>query len=234
MNHLIPTFKKSQLIAPIFKPLYIGKLKTKFFDDLIDGLHEAIIDETVFYKAQNILNSKINKTYNIKYKNEFPLKRFLKCPLCNKNLTASYSKGRIRKYPYYHCTTKGCNFKPIRKEIAEKLFIVYLKSFKVKEYIINEIFNKVKYYLDERQKDNKNIIANLKKEITLLENKKSRIEELVIDGTFSKETFNKKINEVETEILTKKILIDDQENNLFNIDELIDFTKKFLLNLSSF
>ncbi|GAG54359.1 unnamed protein product, partial [marine sediment metagenome] len=75
----------------------IGKIKTKFFDSLIDGLHEHLIDEVTFYKAQKLLNLKSLGTYNIKYKNEFPLKRFLKCPNCNNNLTGSYSKGLSSK-----------------------------------------------------------------------------------------------------------------------------------------
>lgn len=62
-------------------PLYIGKLKTKFFGELTDGIHEPLIDEITFYKAQNILNPKEDHIYNIKYQNEFPLKRFLKCQI---------------------------------------------------------------------------------------------------------------------------------------------------------
>jgi len=34
----------------------------------------------------------------------------------------------LKFYPYYHCTKKGCGFKPIRKEIAEDIFTNYLKS----------------------------------------------------------------------------------------------------------
>jgi len=35
-------------------PLYIGKLKTKLFDGLIDGIHKPLINDITFYKAQNI------------------------------------------------------------------------------------------------------------------------------------------------------------------------------------
>jgi site-specific DNA recombinase len=87
---------KSHLNIMLRNYLYIGKLKTKFFNELINGLQEPIIDEITFYKAQNILNPKENNTYNIKYQNEFPLKRFLKCPNCNRNLAGSYSKGRTK------------------------------------------------------------------------------------------------------------------------------------------
>jgi len=35
-------------------PLYIGKLKTNFFDEITDGVHEPLIDDITFYKAQKI------------------------------------------------------------------------------------------------------------------------------------------------------------------------------------
>ena len=68
--------------------LYIGKIKTKLVPEMITGLHKPLIDEVTFYKAQDILNPKRNKTYGFTYSNEFPLKRFLKCPYCNKYLGA--------------------------------------------------------------------------------------------------------------------------------------------------
>ncbi|TET51792.1 MAG: recombinase family protein, partial [Actinomycetota bacterium] len=178
--------------------LYIGKLKTKLFNyELMDGIHEHIIDDVTFYKAQNILSPDKNH-YNIKYKDEFPLKRFLKCPDCDRFLAGSYSKGRHKRYAYYHCVTKGCSFKPVKRELAEELFFAYLDSFSIKEDIINNVFEKIRASLNDKEKDSINILKNIKKEITLLETKKAKIEELVIDGTFSKDTYHKKMNEVES------------------------------------
>ena len=213
--------------------LYIGKLKTKCADTLIDGVHEPIIDEITFYKAQDILNPIANKTYGLIYNDEFPLKRFLKCPYCGKNLAGSYSKGRNKKYPYYHCVTKACIFKPIRADFAEDLFIEYLKSFEMKKDIINKIFKDVKEDLDKKQLDNKNIISNLKKELILLEDRKTNIEDLAIDKTFDRDTYIKKIDEANSQIIAKKLQLSDYENGIVNIDELMDYGKNFILNLSS-
>ena len=211
--------------------LYIGKLKTKLFNyELMDGIHEHIIDDVTFYKAQNILSPNKNH-YNIKYKDEFPLKRFLKCPECERFLAGSYSKGRHKRYAYYHCVTKGCPFKPVKRELAEEFFFAYLDSFSIKEEIINDVFEKIKASLNDNEKDSINILKNIKKEITLLEVKKAKIEELVIDGTFSKDTYHKKMNEVETLILDKEIQLKEGEDDKLDIDEVIDLGKKFLLDL---
>ena len=214
--------------------LYIGKLKTKCANSLIDGLHEPIIDEITFYKAQNILNPITSNTYGSTYGDEFPLKRFLKCPYCGRNLAGSYSKGRHKKYPYYHCVSKGCTFKPIRQDLADYLFIEYLKSFEMKKDVIDKIFSDTKAFLEDKQGENKNIISNIKRDITALEANKTRIEDLAIDGTFNKETYLKKINEVEEQIISKKIQLSDYESGILNIDELVDYGKRFVCSLSSF
>lgn len=59
-------------------------------------------------------------------------------------------------------------------------------------------------------------------------------EDLAIEGTFNKETYLKKINEVEKEIIGKKIQLSDYKTGIINIDELIDYGKKFICSLSSF
>jgi hypothetical protein len=37
-------------------------------------------------------------------KETFPLKGYLICPNCSRKLRGSYSKGRAKRYPYYHCS----------------------------------------------------------------------------------------------------------------------------------
>jgi hypothetical protein len=112
-----------QKISYILKnPVYIGKIKTIFFDEFIQGIHKPLIDKITFYKEQNLLNKNYKQVYKSDFNKDFPLRKFLKCPLCNRNLAGSWSKGRNKKYPYYHCVNKGCSYKPIRREIANNLF----------------------------------------------------------------------------------------------------------------
>ncbi|MCL5772381.1 MAG: recombinase family protein, partial [Actinobacteria bacterium] len=103
--------KVSNILA---NPVYAGIIKTKLFNEPIKGLHKPIISEAEFFKIQESLNKNTKKFYKPTLAKDFPLTRFLKCPYCNSNLKGSWSKGRSKKYPYYHCTKKGCEFKPIR------------------------------------------------------------------------------------------------------------------------
>ena len=104
----------------------------------------------------------------------------------------------------------------------------------MKKDVIDKIFSDTKSFLEDKQQDNKNIIANIKRDITTFEAKKTRIEDLAIDRTFDKETYLKKINEVNEEIISKKIQLSDYESGILNIDDLIDYGKRSVCNLSSF
>ena len=90
-------FKSSKTaIASIFRNhLYYGGVFIKAYknesETIVQGIHEPIITESLFYKVQDVLDNR-RKKYHVAHKkiNEnFPLKGFLNCPKCNKPLTAS-------------------------------------------------------------------------------------------------------------------------------------------------
>ena len=224
--------KKQKVNDILRNPVYIGKIRTKFFDELIGGIHKPLIDELTFYKAQDILSGKPKSTYKSNTFEDFPLRKFLKCPKCGRNLTGSWSKGWSKKYPYYHCVTKGCKFKPIRKEKAEYIFIEYLKAIEPSQDVINDFISNMKKIIDEKQRDNKKIDRIIKKELKELEKKRNKIEELAINGTFTKKRFNRKISEVENEINKKRIELDSLNNELVNTESLLNYSRYFLKNIS--
>ncbi|HEY0298678.1 MAG TPA: recombinase family protein [Arachidicoccus sp.] len=92
----------------IHNPVYCGfvKLSTETNGTiLIKGVHEPIVSEALFYKVQSIVRTQkkvIGKTDELKA--AFPLKGYLICPNCSRKLRGSYSRGRTKRYPYYHCS----------------------------------------------------------------------------------------------------------------------------------
>ena len=104
---------KNQLWRILRNPFYYGKIVLPAYKDeeteLVPGQHEPLISEELFYSVQDVLDGR-KRNYPAKQnqKKEFPLRGFLKCRKCDRNLTASASKGNGGKYYYYHCTC-GCN-----------------------------------------------------------------------------------------------------------------------------
>ena len=104
---------RNQFWLLLRNPVYCGKLKIKASGDepeeIVTGIHEAIISEELFYEVQDVLAGK--KKITTKYarlNDEYPMRGFMVCSKCGKNLTGSSSKGNGGTYYYYHCT-KGCN-----------------------------------------------------------------------------------------------------------------------------
>ena len=103
---------RSNFYTLLRNPIYCGLIRVKAYKDeleeIVQGIHEPIISESLFYDVQNVFDRK--KKAKTKYSlvnNEYPMRGHLICPGCGKTLTCSSGKSNGGKYYYYHCT-KGC------------------------------------------------------------------------------------------------------------------------------
>ncbi len=130
---------KSNFYALLKNPVYSGKIVVPAYRDedrqLVQGQHDAIVSESLFYDVQAILNGK-KRTQLVKITtpDNLPLRGFLYCPKCEKRLTGSASKGRRNYYHYYHCTpTCGVRYKA---ELVNERLGKELQKYTPKESII--------------------------------------------------------------------------------------------------
>ena len=103
---------KSQFNYLIRNPIYCGLvsiIEEGGAKRLIKAQHEGLISHELFDNVQKMLDGKrINPLKYNTIVEELPLRGFLKCPRCGKNMTGSASKGRHGgKFFYYHCGL-GC------------------------------------------------------------------------------------------------------------------------------
>ena len=121
-------------------PIYIGKIKIlgdkSEVETIVNGNHQPIISEELFYTVQDILDERYKKANKPKIQSkrqELLLRGFLRCPRCGKILTGSASRGHGGRYYYYHCSN-GCKER-IRATGANQKFIELLHEFKPKDEI---------------------------------------------------------------------------------------------------
>lgn len=120
----------------ITNPGYCGKVRIPKFKDeeayLVEGQHEPLISESLFYRVQEILELRKRNIQKSGTKAVTPrslvLRGFLICPKCGRVMTGSASRGRHKYYyPYYHCNSScGTRFK---SEPVNRLFEQTLKLF---------------------------------------------------------------------------------------------------------
>jgi site-specific DNA recombinase len=142
-------------------PVYCGKITVSAYktepSTIVEGLHDAIIPESLFDQVQKALNNR-RKTYKKQHvvPEQLVLRGFLNCPKCNRKLTGSPSTGRYARYFYYHCRTP-CNYRQradnindcfLDELIALKPNVAWLPIFKS---ILWECYsNKMNYSISQR------------------------------------------------------------------------------------
>jgi site-specific DNA recombinase len=109
---------KSAFHVSLRNAVYCGKVFIQKHKDeeahFVQGQHEPLISEALFYKVQDIIDGNIRQKRpqtKILSDDNLPLRGFLVCPDCGRNLTGSASKGsKGGYYYYYHCIPK-CGFR---------------------------------------------------------------------------------------------------------------------------
>jgi site-specific DNA recombinase len=177
--------KRNNFYVAIRNPVYCGKiLIVKYKDEaahIVDGLHEGIISESLYYEVQEILSGKkkVEKT-KVHSPEMLPLRGYIKCSRCNRLLCGSASKGRNGYYYYYHCSSAcGCRHKA---EEVNNVFIDLLKEFNIKEEY-SELFTEVIADTYKTQ-NNTQVISRsqLLKEINDLNARIAKARELLLNG----------------------------------------------------
>ena len=131
------------------------------------------------------------------------------------------SAGKRKNNPVWECqvyrkeSLKGCsNPRVFEFELDEVFKDMFNKLFKRKNTIFDEILSECKNYLETNNSELD--IKNLESKILVLNNKKNKLLELVMEEYLSKEDYKKQIDLINEEINTYQEKIDELKNNKKN------------------
>lgn len=178
-------------------PIYFGKISVPELgeeeEQLVIGIHEPIVNETLFYKVQQVLAKILEKNASrvekSSFREELPLRGMLQCPECQSTWTGSGSKGNGGVYYYYHCQN-GCK-KRVKAEEANSSFIDFLKTFKVYPEVANLYLAIMEDIFKSKEGDREKEIENGQKGIKELEAKLFKIDELFVSGELEKDSYQR-------------------------------------------
>jgi len=100
-------FNKNAIERILKNSLYTGKIKHK--DQIYQGLHEPIISNEIWTKAQNIFTISKERKINLPISRVTTsplLKGLMICQECGCNMSTTYSKKNGKRYRYYICSSK--------------------------------------------------------------------------------------------------------------------------------
>ncbi len=210
----------------IRNPCYCGKIKIPAFKDedaqLVDGLHEPLISESLFYRVQDVLDGR-KRIFKQKQgakavtPRSLVLRGFLLCEKCGDILTGSASRGRSHYYHYYHCKA-GCP--RYRADRTNDLFERELKNFVPKKGMA-ELFSAVvcdAYTESRRSKaDRSRIIQTITDQNNRLTKSMELLLDDVITGAQYKKDCENSIARAEAEL--KKVNTEDSDE--LDIEDLV-------------
>ena len=172
------------------------------------GLHEPIISEDIWNKAQEMRTKRTISPVHDNKKLTNPLAGLVKCKLCGATLTASSSTYGGKKVKFLSCKT--CyKVAAVKLDIFESEVLNSLDS----------ILNTYKLYLnddiesfDDSSKLNTylNLLKQLEKESITLINQKEKLHELLEKGIY----------DIDTYLDRSKVLAEKIENNKNSIDKV--------------
>ena len=231
---------RNSLSRILNNPIYCGKIKVCAYKDepeqIVDGLHKPLISKEIFKKTQIELGLRRRiKNKPKKINSLLPLRGFMKCVRCGRNLTGSGSKSKTgKKHYYYHCNPrKNCNER-IKINHAHEALKNYLNELKPNKGV-TELF---KVILKKKYEQNSNSklshLKSLEEKINKLEKRKNALLDRNLDGIISNEEFKIKNIELDEQIHKLKKEISQLENYNTETMEFVNFGIHLIQNIGKF
>ncbi len=230
---------KSNFHIMIRNPLYCGKIFIPKHKDeeahFVKGQHEAIIDEKLFNAVQQILdgNRKIKRPNSKVLSDEnLPLRGFLICPKCRRNLTGSASTGRNGRYYYYHCIA-SCGFRQKAEhtnEIFEKLLKVLEIKRPIKKILRRILMENYQTFVQNPVNEKKKIVQ----QIDVINQKLSTARNKLLSEIIGDEEYLEIKRECKNEIekLEQELNQSEEKREISNIEDLIHTAIEAITNIS--
>ena len=212
---------------------YAGIIVNPWTGKDVDGLHKPMITKEEMYQIMLIRSGKAKAVKRNKYNPDFPLRRTVMCATCSRPLTASAPRGDGGRYFYYHCQNKQCPMfgKGIHKLDLEREFLVYLEQITPKEKFLVMFKDTILNLWKEKGRNFELEAEKWSAQLRVLEGKKKRIYEMREDGSYIKEEFTERKEEIENEIAAVKISLSEARIEQFDIEGTLIYATSFIRNL---
>ena len=187
---------KTTLSSLLRNPVYIGQIRVPALEEeeevLVDGVHNGIISDKLFYEVQEILSGRKKKRNTPSYymlREELPLRGILYCSKCEGKMTGSKSRSRNGDYHhYYHCNYCRKERYPAKK--VNNTIVNILEDFSFTNSV-NTLYKKaVKQIIggDKTKQDRRK--TNLQESIQSTNKRIEKLQDIYIDGDIDQNSYN--------------------------------------------
>ncbi len=227
--------KQQRVTEILTHPIYAGYISHKNWNiNWAQGRHEPLISLETFEKVQQRREGAVKAPARKNINLDFPLRGFVLCHDCDKPLTACWSKGKRKKYPYYLCDTKGCVSyrKSIRRDKIEGEFDEIVRSLQPSKGLFEIAKAMFRDAWDQRAVQSENLVETLKLDMKLIEKQLEDVLERIMSASNTTviTAYETKVEKLEREklILAEKLAKGPVTQGKF--DQFIEHSLVFLAN----
>lgn len=226
---------KNNFWSLLRNPVYCGKIVVPAYKKeeamIIAGQHMPLISESLFHQVQDVLNGKRKQQRTKKIVDDsFPLRGYVDCSACNKQLTASFSRGKLgKRYPYYHCTSK-CGTRYTAADLNDAIIkeLCKWKPHPAIKHLYKLVLADV---LEQNRRQHKEQLKKSQQELKNYADKLSRARELVLVSAIDPDDFRIIKRECEANISKLDATIADLLQQQVDITPQIDASIELLENI---
>jgi site-specific DNA recombinase len=171
-------------------PYYAGILVDPWSHEEHPGTHVPMVSREDFERVQAILAQRNRSVAHLKERLEFPLRGLARCPSCRQYLTGGFSKGRSKRYAYYHCGNRRCSAHPnYPVQVAHEEFGAFVDQVAPKPEVIQALGGRILKAAEEKQIDSRTRRERKSKELARLDGQiqeliRMRSQQLITDNEF--------------------------------------------------
>lgn len=214
--------------------IYMGIIESKKWGIEKEGGFEKIVEPNLFYKVQGLgKNGKLLNLPRIKGNPNFPLRAFAKCVGCGKPLTASFSKGRKGRYPYYRCYRPGCKGESFPKQELENEFYELLKSLQPKPTIARLFREAILIGWEQQHNEQVKVSERIDSEIVILRRRKDILIQKNAEGVLPDEDLKEQLEAIKTEIMVKEVAKSESRTFELDLEAILAKAERVLVNVAN-
>jgi Protein kinase domain len=161
---------------------------------------------------------------------EFPLRLFVRCAACGVPLTASVSKGRRTKYPYYRCRKRGCY--AVANTSPDKLhskFLQWLQAVVPERDSVEAIKETIRTVWQDRRKDAEQFRSVLTRKLTDIEAKKAILVDRWLENKVSQGIYEETVARFTAEAESVRGELRGTEMENLELERVLEFAEKIIL-----
>jgi len=224
---------KQTLYMVLRNRAYIGYLRSPGSGCGPRGDFDPLIPEDTFTRVQQRLLEAPTSTRAIaRHRNhpDFPLRRFARCGVCDRPLSGSWSKGRGRRYAFYHCRA-GCTRTPA--PALEAVFLQLLDRLRPQEAYWS-LFKATFLRAWEHARRTRTIArAELQRQITALEHQGTRLDRtFIFERLIDADTYHAERDRIREELAIARIEFADATSKDHSVEEDLAFAGHVLTQAS--